>query len=274
MKVFQITDPDDLDDLTTRLWDLETTGILEEGTALTAYFGDSADLSSLIETYGSQAVHEIEQAPAVPSHQKADESEPILAGAQFAIVSSLSHATRPANRTCIAIDAGNSFGSGRHESTQLVIAALEEYLRPDCVLMDVGSGSGIVSAVASHLGARLVIACDTHLDSTYLTRHHAPDAHVFAGSIDSIRSECFDVVVANISARIIDDLSIDLNRIVKVKGWLVFSGFVSERPPKHFSPIAEFTMNDWKCWICKPQLVSEEEKGHTSSLQPFATEWW
>ncbi len=275
MKVLQIINPEDIDSLITRLWEIGTLGIIEEAQSVKAYFPDTADLSSLFQTFSYEAVALCEEPNATSVLTAHENDEPILAGELFAIVSSATIKNPVLGRTYITIAADNAFGSGRHESTQLVIEALEKYLKPDSVLIDVGSGSGIISAVAAHLGAKSVIACDTHVDSAFLTRRHAPLAHVFVGSVDSISSGSSDIVVANISASVIDDLSDELNRVAKTDGWLILAGFIGDRLPRYFRASEQLRMNDWRCWICKPLMPQEGEKRPaTVSIQPFPEEWW
>jgi ribosomal protein L11 methylase PrmA len=63
-------------------------------------------------------------------------------------------------RLLIAVNPGMAFGTGAHESTQLYLEALERELQPGMMLLDVGTGSGILSRAAALLGAKRVIACD------------------------------------------------------------------------------------------------------------------
>ena len=57
------------------------------------------------------------------------------------------------DRMIIHIDPGTAFGTGMHETTQLCIRQLKKYVTKDTVLLDVGTGSGILSIVALKLGA-------------------------------------------------------------------------------------------------------------------------
>lgn len=273
MKSVVIEKPGDPEMLITQLWELGTTGIIENANEVQAFFVDDADLAALTGSYTCQIIELPESVPEALSQQ----CDPIFAGESFVIVSAASSSSvnSPPDRILIKIDAQNAFGSGSHESTQLVISALEARIGPATVMLDVGSGSGILSAVAHHLGARTVFACDTHFDSVLLTQHHAPAANVFAGSVDAMSPNSVDLVVANISARVIDALTPTLVRAVRSDGWLILSGFIAEKPPSFFLPTLEMALGEWRCWICKPQdLRTEMKELPGESLQPFASEWW
>src|SRR5262249_16703948 len=66
----------------------------------------------------------------------------------------------PGDRLSIRIDPGQAFGTGTHETTQLTMEALARWVEPDRVVLDVGTGSGILALASRLLGATRVIACD------------------------------------------------------------------------------------------------------------------
>jgi ribosomal protein L11 methyltransferase len=169
------------------------------------------------------------------------------------------------------MDASSAFGSGRHESTQLCIEALEKHLKPGSIIADIGCGSGILSAAARLLGAAAVLSCDIHADSVRTARTLLENA-LFVGSADAIRTGIADLVLANISAKIVDVLAVDLRRIAKSTGLIVLAGFLSENPPKRFRPREILRKGDWECWITKPEDVEvvqaqKDPAGH-------AEQWW
>jgi ribosomal protein L11 methyltransferase len=112
-----------------------------------------------------------------------------------------------------------AFGTGVHETTRLCIEALEERIRPGMVVLDVGTGSGILAQVARLLGAGKVYACDTDPVAVEI----AGDALV--GSADAVASQSVDLVVANISPEAILMLKSDLQRVLRGGGTLLASGF-------------------------------------------------
>ena len=67
----------------------------------------------------------------------------------------------------IGLEPGMAFGTGLHPTTRLCLEALERHLMPDCTVLDVGTGSGILAIAAAKLGARAVLALDA--DSVAVT---------------------------------------------------------------------------------------------------------
>lgn len=240
---------DDEDALVAQLWEHGTLGIIEDDTGLRAFFEEDCDLAGL----DGEVVVEAR----VPSIR--DNWEPILIGERFIVAPSWVEAPTPPRRFRLTIDSNTIFGTGRHESTQLMIEALEQHLREGDTVVDVGCGSGILSLAAQALGASQIFSCDIE-----------PDAHaMFIGSADAVRDATADLTLVNISARVIDALAFDLNRITKPDGLLLLAGFIDENPPKAFQPESVMQRGEWLCWICRPQAVNGQHRLLTHSRQ-----WW
>lgn len=100
------------------------------------------------------------------------------------------------DKMILHIDPGTAFGTGMHETTQLVIRQLKKYVTPDTEMLDVGTGSGILGIVALKLGAKHVLGTD--LDPC------AVPAVAENKEANQIVDETFDMVIENI----IDDKAI------------------------------------------------------------------
>lgn len=100
------------------------------------------------------------------------------------------------DKMILHIDPGTAFGTGMHETTQLVIRQLKKYVTPDTEMLDVGTGSGILGIVALKLGAKHVLGTD--LDPC------AVPAVAENKEANRIVDETFDMVIGNI----IDDKAI------------------------------------------------------------------
>ena len=265
-------DPDRRDVLIGELWEHGVAGILEEGTQLRAFFNELAEIVDRIPSWGA-SVLEVRDEPEDPPGAHGLTFDPIFLGSRFFVVTTgMDHPT-PAGRIRLQIDATDAFGTGSHESTQLFTSALEAHTRAGSVVADIGCGSGVLSAVALALGARKVIACDTHPGAVEASRKNSPESLVFVGSADSIASETADLVVVNIGARVIDALARDLSRIAKPDGLLVLGGFLDTVVPTRFRPEGVTRENEWLCWICRPSSLS----GATlegGEVQPFPSAWW
>ena len=104
--------------------------------------------------------------------------------------------TEDRDKMILHIDPGTAFGTGMHETTQLVIRQLKKYVTPNTEMLDVGTGSGILGIVALKLGAKHVLGTD--LDPC------AIPAVAENKEANQIADESFDMVIGNI----IDDKAI------------------------------------------------------------------
>ncbi len=142
-------------------------------------------------------------------------------------------------RCVIEIDPGTSFGTGKHETTQLCIHQLDKYLKQGDRVLDVGCGSGILSLVSLKLGASAVVGTDIDPICMEATRdnmeiNHLPmeNGSFFHGNLidDSKLQEKvggdYDIVVANILADIIIPLTPVIPSRLKEGGIYITSGII------------------------------------------------
>jgi ribosomal protein L11 methyltransferase len=205
--------------------------------------------------------------------QEAAERDPIFAGARFVIVpvsqTGVQQTLTP-DRIVLPIDAAMAFGSGRHETTQLCLQALELLIRSHHVVFDVGCGSGILALAAQKLGATSVVAADIDESAVQVARRHFSGA-LFVGSADCFASHAADIVICNITAKIDDLLAGDLRRVLKPSGCLIISGFIVQSPPQCFTPKHKMHHGEWQCWICEPESIQPSIQ---VGLTTYAAEWW
>jgi ribosomal protein L11 methylase PrmA len=136
----------------------------------------------------------------------------------------------PAGRVRLAIEPRSAFGSGSHESTQLVLLELEDLKIRDRDVLDLGAGSGILSLAADAMGAASVVGCDVDPEAVRIAsatlKGQEWDAAplYFVGSVSAIRRCSFDVILCNmISEHFIPMLSA-MCHIVRPGGVVVLSG--------------------------------------------------
>ena len=159
------------------------------------------------------------------------------------------------DKLLIQIDPGTAFGTGQHETTQLCIRQLRKYVTPETVLLDVGTGSGILGITALKLDAKAVFGTD--LDENAITavgenlEANGIDSEKFAvlqGNIiddkdvqDAAGYEKYDVAVANILADVIILLQKEVPVHLKKGGIFITSGIINM---KEEAVRAAFAAND------------------------------
>jgi ribosomal protein L11 methyltransferase len=119
----------------------------------------------------------------------------------------------------ITLDPGMAFGTGTHPTTRLTLQALEVYLRGGETVLDVGTGSGVLSIASKYLGAKDVFAYD--LDEVAVT--------VQANDLLQGVTVPADLIVANILADIILLMIPDAWRLLKQEGTLIVSGIIETK---------------------------------------------
>ena len=141
----------------------------------------------------------------------------------------------------IEIDPGVSFGTGKHETTQLCIRQLLKYIPGTTPkVLDVGCGSGILSIVALKLGASEVVGTDLDADCMTSTRDNMQINHLdlskgtfYVGNLiddtelqEKVGTECYDIVVANILADVIIPMAPVIPARLKKGGYFITSGII------------------------------------------------
>lgn len=260
--------------LITELWEYGTTGIIENLDTVQAFFESDSPLARIANQLSCPVLEVSAGTDPARASELPSNRDPIYAGQHFFIVSSSMTNPTPPGRTRLVIDAADAFGSGSHESTQLVIQALEEHLPENSTVLDIGCGSGILSAVAQKLGASQVFACDTHIGVFHSAQRHSPNSHFFAGSLDAFAPFTADVAMINIGAGIIDLLTDEIYRVAKPGSLLILAGFTSDRTPTRIHPEKVLQLNGWLCWLSHPHNIDRSQHPPQGTLQPFPAQWW
>ena len=210
--------------LVAELWEYGTAGIVElDPRRVRAFFEDGADRAALLALYPGSPLR-IEETRDWAAFAR-DLFQPIEAGKRFYLAPPWRDDPTPEGRFRIVVNPGLAFGTGVHETTQLCLEALEEFVKPGLTVLDVGTGSGILGRAAELLGAVKVFACDIDAEAVELAGSMAPTALRFVGSVDAVAAGAADLIVANISPEAITRLAPELLRARKAGGTLVASGF-------------------------------------------------
>lgn len=177
------------------------------------------------------------------------------------------------NDLVIEIDPGTAFGTGSHETTKLCIQGLRKYITDETVLLDVGSGSGILSIIGLKLGAKSALGTDIDPNAIHAMYENAKvngiteeEFVVKIGNIiddqtlqEEVGMEKYDIVVANILADVIIPLSAEIGKHLKKDGLYITSGIiymkrdeVKEAIEKNgFTIIEENEMGEWVSFVAK-----------------------
>lgn len=161
----------------------------------------------------------------------------------------------------IRMDPGMAFGTGTHETTRLVIRLMQDELRGGERLLDVGTGSGILSICASKLGAKSCNAYDIDSVAVKVARENAEAdgcTNITVGVSDLLRGVDlsggkYDFCVANIVADIIIRMLPDIKSYLKAGSPLILSGIIGDRAEEvraaviknGFNVEKEINENDW-----------------------------
>lgn len=143
----------------------------------------------------------------------------------------------------VNIDPGTAFGTGSHETTQLVISQLDKYVKEGDELLDVGCGSGILSVIGIMLGASHAVGTDLDPNAIVATKENAQINNIALDKIDIIEGniiddkkikdavgyEKYDVVAANILADVLIPLSKIITQHMKQGAYFITSGIIDTK---------------------------------------------
>lgn len=147
-----------------------------------------------------------------------------------------------AGEVVIQLDPGSAFGTGQHPTTRLCLAAIEAHLRPGDRVLDLGAGSGVLAIAAALLGAGSVRALDIDAETVPVALDNATANRVAieaaAGTLDDwprgwgTRRTAYDLVAANISARVLDPAIPAIATLLRNGGRCVLSGYLEAAAPR------------------------------------------
>ena len=141
------------------------------------------------------------------------------------------HKIKPVPEYDIVIEPKMAFGTGHHQTTYLVSQELFDTKLNNKYVLDMGCGTGVLSIIASKLGAKHIVAIDNDEDAYINTKENFKinniknaDAYLGDASLLSKFSD-FDIIIANINRNILLQDMPEYAKVLKNKGQIIFSGF-------------------------------------------------
>ncbi len=196
--------------------------------------------------------------------------QPLSIGRQLLVVPKWMAELDPKGRIPIYLDPGMIFGTGAHASTQMCMQALEQAVFPGCRVVDLGSGSGILSITALLLGAATATGVDIDPKAEDIARENAalnglgPDRFsAVTGDVIADRSAMeqlaeggYDLVLANIVADVILPLAPVVPHFLRPGAKFICSGILETRASEVLDALqqagltvtAQNRMDDWCCY--------------------------
>ena len=170
------------------------------------------------------------------------------------------------DKQIIKIDPGAAFGTGSHPSTYLCLEKMENILFSDKKVLDIGSGSGILSIAARLLGAKEVFAVDNDYLAIKSTKSNFElnfgnlnNLNTYLGYFNEVilRNQLnkFDVVLCNILAEVIKEMIPNINNCLRNNGEVIFSGILNSQKDEIIKILIQndlklidvSTRKDWAC---------------------------
>lgn len=161
----------------------------------------------------------------------------------------------------VRLDPGQAFGTGHHETTRLCLAALDGLAKPGVSMLDVGTGSGVLSIAAAKLGAERIVAIDIDPIAAEIARRNCDSngvsagIEISAGVLDPSHPGRYDLVVSNISTPANTALAESFGAVVNPGGDLILSGILAVDAPgvvaamnaHGFDQLSIAEERDWCC---------------------------
>lgn len=149
----------------------------------------------------------------------------------------------------IEMDPGMAFGTGTHETTAMCAELLEEYITEDNLVIDIGTGSGILGIIASKMGARKVVGVDIDKVAVKVANENIRTNNVQdimeakAGNLIDVIADKGNIVVSNIIADVIIMLCNQVDQVIEADGIWISSGIINS---KKAGVIEAMKQNGWE----------------------------
>jgi ribosomal protein L11 methyltransferase len=171
----------------------------------------------------------------------------------------------------VTINPKMAFGTGHHESTQLIIENMEKLIHSESSVLDIGTGSGILAILAEKLGAEKIMAIDNDPIAVKNARENlivnqCTKIKLFASALEFMEPEEFDLILANINRYVLLHYAPYFSLFMRLNAKIVLSGIllsdeiiISDTFRKNgFKPLKKYAKKEWLSMIF--QLVKKNEQ--------------
>lgn len=166
------------------------------------------------------------------------------------------------DRKILTIDPGAAFGTGTHSTTKLCLGAIEKYIKTDDKVLDIGTGSGILSIASLLMGAKSALGVDidalavkTATENGAKNGFYEPEYKMVCGDLADKVEGKYDVCIANIVADVIIRLCDSVTDFIVPKGLFITSGIIDTRLDDVVKKLKETNFEimetyEEKGWVC------------------------
>jgi ribosomal protein L11 methyltransferase len=246
----------------TLLWDYGCQGVWQDGEELVAYFEKRLDLPLEGSWETTDDEHYVKE--------YYETLQPIYLE-KLVVAPTHTEVTLKAPQKVIWLDPGMAFGTGHHETTRMALKELEKLELANKTVLDVGSGSGILTIASDFLGANsqgIDIDAATILVAQENAKLNHSRATFAEGTLEKVPDNSADVIVGNLFAELHTILAFHYARVLRDNGVLLVTGILSEKSEKVKEALAYFfeitteqTVNEWTLLAGK---VKAERGGESS----------
>lgn len=251
VKGVAIEDPEDIKNRDKLSWDFADVNIFEFGddaAVVKGYFNENENVENIIE-YVENKIEELKEMGIdvgkgfVTTKDVFEEDwatswkkyyKPLRIGNKILIKPIWEDIEISSDDIVVELDPGMAFGTGTHETTSMCVELLEKYLNENNNLFDIGTGSGILSIVASKLGAENVIGVDLDEVAVAAAKENVSynkidNVNILHGDLVNVLKGEANIVVANIIAEVVVYLTSIIKPFIKKDGYFITSGIIKDR---------------------------------------------
>lgn len=190
----------------------------------------------------------------------------------------------------IIINPKMAFGTGHHETTQLIIRALDKWVKPGMKVLDVGTGSGILALICEKLGVESILGIDNDINAIRNATENARlnkstgKVRFILGQLEQFQPMEYNLILANINAKVLQEYAKLFAEYLIPQGKIIISGFLRSDEAKiidayqksDFKLLAKDSSKEWLSLIFELKEKKEKKDGDRNGVpaqekQPYVS---